>query len=325
VGTRGTTGERQHPPMTVKVTQQPGEAGILGNGVTLPFEIGPHLAALGTVCTNEQLAADACPAGSRVGTANATSPFLATPLNGPVYLAQQQGVVIPGLVADLKGRVPIKIRIATQILGGRLIKSTVTGVPDLPVGSFTLILDGGDKGVLESKFDLCQSGRMHRNMTAGVDFSAHSGAKIASKPRIAVEGCGPAATAALRSAAGRRARLTVTAERHPDAENIRSMSISVPKGMKLVRSKVRRSVVSAVGAKFIVRPKSSRQFDVSASAKQGSKRVVVRLKRGAVRLTGKVGKQVRKGRTRKLTLQVATVDTAGQKFVSRATAKAKRR
>ena len=120
--------------MTVRVTQQPGEAGILGNGVTLPFEIGPHLAALGTVCTNAQLAADACPAGSKVGTANATSPFLATPLNGPVYLAQQQGVVIPGLVADLKGRVPIKIRIATSILGGRLIKSTVTDVPDLPVG-----------------------------------------------------------------------------------------------------------------------------------------------------------------------------------------------
>jgi len=325
VGSRGTTGERQHPPMTVRVTQQPGEAGILGNGVTLPFEIGPHLAALGTVCTNEQLAADACPAGSRVGTANATSPFLATPLNGPVYLAQQQGVVIPGLVADLKGRVPIKIRIGSQILGGRLIKSTVTGVPDLPVASFTLNLDGGDKGVLESKFDLCQSGRKHRNMLAGVDFSAHSGAKIASKPRIAVEGCGPVATASLRRAAGRRGILKVTVERHPDAENISAMTITLPRGMNLVRSKARRSVVSADGAKFIARPKSARRLDVSASAKQGSKRVVVRLRRGAVRLTGKVRRMVRKGATRKLTLRVVTVDTAGERFVSNATAKAKRR
>jgi hypothetical protein len=325
VGTRGTTGERQHPPMTVRVTQQPGEAGILGNGVTLPFEIGPHLAALGTVCTDAQLAADACPSGSRVGTATATSPFVAAPLTGPVYLAQQQGVVIPGLVADLKGRVPIKIRIATQILGGRLIKSTVTGVPDLPVGSFTLNLDGGDKGVLESKYDLCFSGSKHRSLAAGVDFSAHSGAKTTSKPRIAVQGCGPAATASLRAAAGSRARLTVAAERHPDGENIRSLSISLPKGMRLVRSRARRSVVSADGAKFVVRPQSSRQLDVSASAKQGAKRVTVRLKRGAVRLVGKVRKQVRKGRTRKLRLQVVTVDTRGEKFGSRATAKAKRR
>jgi hypothetical protein len=325
VGSAGTTGARRHPPMTVRVTQQPGEAGILGNGVTLPFEIGPHLAALGTVCTFEQLAADACPAGSKVGNAGATSPFLATPLNGPVYLVQQQGVVIPGLVADLKGRVPIKIRIATQILGGRLIKSTVTGVPDLPVGSFTLNLDGGDRGVLESKYDLCHSGSKHRNLAEGVDFSAHSGAQIGSKPRIAVDGCGPAARASLRNAAGRRGRLTVTAKRHPDARNIASMTIRLPRGIRLVRKKVRRGVVSADGAKFVVRPLSARQLDVSPAGQQGSKRVVVRLRRGAVRLTGTVRKTVRKGSTRRLTLKVVTVDTDGKKFSSRATAKAKRR
>ena len=130
--------------------------------------------------------------------------FLATPLNGPVYLVQQQGVVIPGLVADLKGRVPIKIRIATPILGGRLIKSTVTEVPDLPVGQLHAEPRRRRQGVLESKYDLCFSGSKHRKLAAGVDFSAHSGAKTASKPRIAVEGCGPAATASLRSAAGRR-------------------------------------------------------------------------------------------------------------------------
>jgi hypothetical protein len=325
VGSAGTTGERQHPPMTVRVTQQAGEAGILGNGVTLPFEIGPHLAALGTVCTNDQLAADSCPAGSKVGTANATSPFLATPLNGPVYLVQQQGVVIPGLVADLKGRVPIKIRIATQILGGRLIKSTVTNVPDLPVGSFTLNLDGGDKGVLESKFDLCYSGPRHRRMAPRVEFTAHSGAKISSKPRLAVEGCGPVARASVRRAAGPRARMTLTAESHPDAAEIRSLSVRLPRDMRLVRSKARRSAVAADGSKFVVRPKSARKLEVAASGKQGSKRVVVRLRRGAVRLTGKVRKQIRRGRTRKLRLKVVTVDTDGKRFTTRATAKAKRR
>jgi hypothetical protein len=325
VGSAGTTGERQHPPMTVRVTQQVGEAGILGNGVTLPFEIGPHLAALGTVCTNEQLAAGACPAGSQVGTAGATSPFLATPLNGPVYLVQQQGVVIPGLVADLRGRVPLKIRIATQILGGRLIKSTVTGVPDLPVGSFTLNLDGGEKGVLESKFDLCFEGSKHRRMAPAVEFSAHSGAKVSSKPRLKVEGCGPAARASLRNASGRRGRLTVTARRHPDAQNISRMTITLPRGMKLVRKKANRSVVSSDRAKFVVRPKSSRKLDVSSSGRQGAKRLVVRLRRGAVRLTGKVRTDVRKGKTRRLRLRVVTVDTAGRKFSTQATAKAKRR
>jgi len=325
VGSNGTTGWRDHPPMTVRVTQQQGEAGIVGNGVTLPFEIGPHLAALGTVCTNAQLAADACPAGAKVGTAGATSPFLATPLSGPVYLVEQQGVVIPGLVADLRGRVPLKIRIASQILGGRLIKSTVTGVPDLPVGSFTLNLDGGDKGVLESKYDLCQSGSKFRKLAAAVTFDAHSGAKTSSKPRIAVEGCDPLARASLRSAAGRRARLTVTAERHPDAENLRSLSIRLPRGMKFVRRLVRKSAVASDTGGFEVRPGSARRVEISGSRKQGARQVVVKLRRGAVRLTGKAARDVRKGRTRKLRLRVVTVDTRGEKDVARAIAKAKRR
>ena len=42
VGDKGSTGERQKPPLNVTVTQKDWEAGILGNGVTLPFEIGPQ-------------------------------------------------------------------------------------------------------------------------------------------------------------------------------------------------------------------------------------------------------------------------------------------
>jgi hypothetical protein len=319
VGSRGTTGERQHPPMTVKVTQQPGEAGILGNGVQLPFEIGPHLAALGTTCSTAQLAADACPQGAKVGTASATSPFLATPLAGPVYLAQQTGVVIPGLVADLKGRVPIKLRIATAILGGKFIKSTVTDVPDLPVGSFTLNLDGGDKGVLESKFDLCRKGSKFRSMVADMTFTAHSGATNASKPRIAVPGCAPAAKASLRNAAGRRARLRLTVERHPDAANIERLSLVLPRGMKLIRKKVK----STAGASL--RAVGARRLDVSSLGRHGAGRVVLKLKPGAVRLTGRTRAVVRKGKTRTLKLKVLSADTNGERFTTRTTAKARRR
>jgi hypothetical protein len=53
--------------------------------------------------------------------------------------------------------------------------------------------------------------------------------------------------------------------------------------------------------------------------------VVVRLRRGAIRLTGKVRKAVRRGKTRKLRLKVVTVDTDGRKFTARATARAKRK
>ena len=188
VGSKGATGERDHPSLAVHVTQGAGEAGISANGVTLPFELGPNLAAFDVLCTSAQLAADACPAGSRVGTTTATSNFVATPLSGPVYLVQQPGVILPALVADLRGRVRVQLTIANTILGGRLIKSTVTGVPDLPVSTFDLALDAGPGSPLENKFDLCRKGSRPRAMSADVTFTGQNGATVASKPARARTG-----------------------------------------------------------------------------------------------------------------------------------------
>jgi hypothetical protein len=95
--------------------------------------------------------------------------------------------------------------------------------------------------------------------------------------------------------------------------------------MKFVRSRVRGSAAASDAGKFEIRPGSARRVEVSASSKRGARRVVVRLRRGAVRLTGKAARDVRKGRTRKLRLRVVTVDTHGEKDVARAIAKAKRR
>ena len=147
VGSQGTTGERQHPPMTVTVTQQPGEAGILGNGVTLPFEIGPHLRRLRTICTQRAARRRRLPAGIQGGHRERHVAVRGDAADGAGLPRRSSRGRDPGLVADLQGRVPIKLRIATAILGGKFIKSTVTDVPDLPVRSFTLKLDGGDKGV----------------------------------------------------------------------------------------------------------------------------------------------------------------------------------
>ncbi len=67
VGDKGSTGEREKPPLNVTVTQKDWEAGILGNGVTLPFEIGPNLPAFTTICTLAQNAAEGVSAGLEDG------------------------------------------------------------------------------------------------------------------------------------------------------------------------------------------------------------------------------------------------------------------
>jgi hypothetical protein len=315
VAARGETGERQHPRLDVKVTQQPGEAGILSNGVTLPFELGPNLGAFGTLCSTAQLSANGCPAASNVGSATAASAFVAQPLSGPVYLVQQPGIVLPALVADLRGRVHVPLTIGTSILNGRLIKSTVTGVPDLPVSSFELKLNGGPKGPLESKSDLCFAGASRsrfRAMKADVSFTGQNGATTAAKPAVHVGGCGPALAASLRRAASRAPVLRIKLKTHPDGAKLTRARLTLPKQLS-----VRKSAGRAV------KVKGRRSLEIARVPKGGLGTLSLRLRRGAVKLAPKARARLRHGRKLKLRYTVVATDAAGNTFTAKVTARAR--
>jgi hypothetical protein len=297
VGSKGTTGERKHPPLSVHVAQGAGEAGIASNAVTLPFELGPNLAAFDVLCTSAQLAASACPDGSKVGTTSATSSFVATPLSGPVYLVQQPGVILPALVADLRGRVHVQLTIANTILGGRLIKSTVTGVPDLPVSTFDLKLDGGAGSPLENKFDLCRKGSKLRTMTADVSFGGQNGASVSSKPRLQVRGCGPVVSAKLRHARRARPVLSVKVRKYPDGGSLARFTLTLPKELRGAGGRRKVTV-------------SSRKRDAST--------ISAKLR---VRLAPKARKKLRHGRKLKLRYKLLAVQANGTKFKLTATSR----
>jgi hypothetical protein len=326
VGSKGTTGERAHPPLDVHVSQGAGEAGISANAVTLPFELGPNLAAFDVLCTSAQLAANACPAGSQVGTTTATSAFVATPLSGPVYLVQLPGVILPALVADLRGRVHVQLTIANTILNGRLIKSTVTGVPDLPVSTFDLKLDGGPGSPLENKFDLCRRGSRVRAMKVDVTFTGQNGATVASKPDLHVPGCGPIETVKLRRAASPRPSLAIKVQRHPDGGKLARFAVTLPKQLHLNRARAKRQA-TAIASQKLARSAvvvKGRTVTVSGLPKQGASTISLRLGKGAVKLTTRVRNRVRHGRKLKLRYKIVAVETDGERFSSRVSARAKR-
>jgi hypothetical protein len=326
VGSKGTTGERAHPPLDVHVSQGAGEAGISANAVTLPFELGPNLAAFDVLCTSAQLAANACPAGSQVGTTTATSAFVATPLSGPVYLVQLPGVILPALVADLRGRVHVQLTIANTILNGRLIKSTVTGVPDLPVSTFDLKLDGGPGSPLENKFDLCRRGSRVRAMKVDVTFTGQNGATVASKPDLHVPGCGPIETVKLRRAASLRPSLAIKVQRHPDGGKLARFAVTLPKQLHLNRARAKRQA-TAIASQKLARSAvvvKGRTVTVSGLPKQGASTISLRLGKGAVKLTTRVRNRVRHGRRLKLRYKIVAVETDGDRFSSRTSAPAKR-
>jgi hypothetical protein len=292
-------------------------------------QLTPNTAAFSTICSSAQLAANACPPGSKVGTTQATSPFVAAPLTGPVYIAQQSGSVLPSLVADLFGRVHVRITIANSILGGKQVRATVTNAPDLPIASFSLALNGGAKGVVLAKSDLCftsDSQSKFRTLKTGVTFRGHNGTTLDSSPRIEIEGCAPRLEAALRHARRPRPTLKFLVQRHPDAEKLTRLELTLPKGLALVkRALKRRASGKASGAlsRSAFTAKGKRRLVVTLPS-NGADTASVKLGRGVLKEKRSLQRKLGRRRKAKVKFKLVSVDTAHQQLTTRATGSAKR-
>jgi hypothetical protein len=109
---------------------------------------------IGTVCTRVQFAAHQCPPRSVYGFAKATTPLFDKPLEGPVYLRSSNNE-LPDLVFALAGQVEVALVSRIDSVNGG-IRATAEGVPDAPVSSFRIEMQGGKKGLLINSTNLCK-------------------------------------------------------------------------------------------------------------------------------------------------------------------------
>lgn len=176
---KGATTRAKHPALSATLTAAPGEANIASAQVTLPHSAFLDNAHIKTICTRVQFAASQCPAASIYGHAIATTPLLSQPLSGNVYL-RSSSHKLPDLVAVLKGQIEVDLdgRIDTGKGGG--IRNTFEVVPDAPVSSFTLAMEGGAKGLLQNSENICS-----KPQRALARFTAQSGKVDDFSPLIA--------------------------------------------------------------------------------------------------------------------------------------------
>ena len=177
----GGTHRGAHPKLRAVVKPRAGDANIAGASVALPHSEFLDQGHIKTVCTRVQFAADACPAGSIYGHVQATTPILEEPLQGPVYL-RSSSHKLPDLVAVLKGPSsrPIEVDLDGRIdsvNGG--IRNTFEVVPDAPVSSFVLTMQGGKKGLLQNSTNICA-----KAFRSTAKFSAQNGRAITLHPKM---------------------------------------------------------------------------------------------------------------------------------------------
>jgi hypothetical protein len=184
LGGRGVTRRAAHPKLRATLSARPGDANIARTTLTFPRSELIDQSHIKTICTRVQLAADQCPKRSVYGRASATSPLLADPLAGPVYLVSSSHT-LPDLLADLKGQVEIQLHgVIKSVKGGR-IRTTFSPVPDVPVSKFTLTMQGGKKGLIQNSRNLCT----HKYFSK-LNFLAQNGKHLRKqKLPLGVAGC----------------------------------------------------------------------------------------------------------------------------------------
>jgi hypothetical protein len=190
----GSTKRGGHPALRGPVSMPAGGANIAEASVALPHSEFLDQSHIGTVCTRVQFAqgdgnGSACPAGSIYGTATATSPLVDYTLEGNAFLRSSTNK-LPDLVVALHGppSQPIAVDAVGRIdsvNGG--IRTTFEGIPDLPVSSFVLSMQGGKKGLLQNSTNICKA-----TNKATALFAAQNGKGVELRPELKNSKCGKA-------------------------------------------------------------------------------------------------------------------------------------
>lgn len=163
------------------------QANISKVKVELPKRLPSRLTTLQQACTDATFNANpaACPPNSRVGQANATTPLLPVPLNGPAYFVSHGGARFPELVIVLSGYgTTVQLHAETFINKAGITSSTFRAVPDVPVGTFELVLPQGRDSALAAPGNLCKG-----KLKMPTAFTAQNGTVLKQSISIRVAGC----------------------------------------------------------------------------------------------------------------------------------------
>jgi hypothetical protein len=179
---KGQTTDGKHPAVLATLAQPAGQSNLKQVEVTLPpsLALDPDNSQSDALCefVDGRKTIPECPKSSIVGTATARTPILDQPLNGPVYFIKhirtdpksgRQIRTLPTLAAVLQGEgVTLVLRATSSVDDDDQLVTTFANIPDAPVSSFKLNINGGKKGILViSDADICKSTQILEQVTDG--------------------------------------------------------------------------------------------------------------------------------------------------------------
>jgi hypothetical protein len=173
---KGQTTDGKHPGLAAHLAPRVGDANAKKVVAQLPLSLALDPDNANGLCEPTDAAANKCPALSIVGTAKAVS-ILHVPLSGPVYFVRgvrtdpksgRQIRTLPKLYIPLSGEgVRIDVNASSEVIDDRLV-TTFDNLPDAPLASFDLTINGGKHGILVvSHTNICRANQATDSQFAG--------------------------------------------------------------------------------------------------------------------------------------------------------------
>lgn len=193
---RHSTTDGTHPGVRATLTDPGGGSNLDKVEVKLPLSVALDPENAQQLCKPLERLALNCPKGSIVGTATAKS-VLPHALTGPVYFVEGRRKTrtgrtvasLPKLWIPLSGDgVTVDLDADSSVDSIQRLVTTFHDIPDAPITSFTLKLNGGKHGILVVSG---RPGACERDKTIQGRFTGQNGETRRWTSQVAIEGCKP--------------------------------------------------------------------------------------------------------------------------------------
>jgi hypothetical protein len=156
--------------LTTTITQASGQAATKSAALILPKGLSANSSELVNACTTTPVSN--CPASSNVGTASVSSPLMAQPLTGRVVLTSSGSMPSVAIVFPAPYALTL-VGTSSQNSNGQFV-TTFSNMPDLPLSTTTVSLNGGSNALLTGGLGLCFG-----SQTLSGQFAGQNGASAA--------------------------------------------------------------------------------------------------------------------------------------------------
>jgi hypothetical protein len=238
-----------------------------------------------------------------VGTATAVSPLYPIPLQAQIFAVSTPQL---GLAVRFAGPFSLTLNGAIS-LGGSNNFVSFTNLPDIPLTSLAVTIDGGPKALF---FSTCVT----PTGTLSGTFAGQNGLTTSSSATVSVSGCSTShpptvGSAALSGLTTGKPKLVFRLTAGMHAPKLASFSVKLPSGLSIVGAKVSKGL-SLSGAKR--GSANVRGGKLVVKLKTAARRFRVKITSPALRVSKTLSTKVKKHKLANLRLTITTKDASGK-------------